>query len=589
MIAALHPVIPLVAAAVLTALIGIPGRRCLAVVAPAASLWLVVALPEGTRQTLDVIGHECVILRVDALSRLMAVAFSLYALIAGVYAWSETGRMARGWSLLLAAGGVGVTLAGDLLTLFLFWELLSMASTFLIWDGGTRQSVRAGFRYAMFHSAGGLCLLGGILILMQQGPMSIDQMSLDTPAAWLILIGVLTNAAVPPLHAWLADAYPEASICGTVFLAAFTTKSAVYVLARLFPGVELLVWLGAAMALYGVIFAVLENDIRRLLCYHIVSQVGYMVCGVGLATELALDGVAAHAFCHIFYKGLLLMSAGAVIHATGRSRLTELGGLAWPLKWTLVLMMIGAFSISGVPLFNGFVSKSMVISAAVESHRGAIEMMLLVASMGTFLHTGLKLPWFTFAGSGAGAEARRPVPWSMYLAMLLTAVVCVLTGVPGGYQYLYSSLPIPVIGTAAVDHAGHAAGSAGDLVAAGAQSLHYAVYSADHVVGSLQLLVGTALGFWVLRKELAGKPTVTLDVDRLYRTPSWVLVRTIGAMLEAVGRSVVRGRQILFRTVWIIASRGRQVVPHPEAIACQVSLILLAVAAVTGLVVWLNP
>jgi multicomponent Na+:H+ antiporter subunit D len=243
----------------------------------------------------------------------------------------------------------------------------------------------------------------------------------DQLSAWLILAGMVTNAAVPPLHAWLSDAYPRASVFGTVFLAAFTTKAAVYALARAFPGVELLVWAGTIMALFGVVYAVLENDIRRLLAYHIISQVGYMVAGVGLGTALALNGTAAHAFSHIFYKGLLMMSAGAVIYATGRGKLTELGQLAGPLRWTLILMMIGAFSISGVPFFNGFVSKSMVVSAAAYADRAPIELLLLVASMGTFLHTGLKLPWFTFFGKDQGARVLRPVPVSMYVAMGLAA------------------------------------------------------------------------------------------------------------------------------------------------------------------------
>jgi hypothetical protein len=215
---------------------------------------------------------------------------------------------------------------------------------------------------------------------------------------------MLTNAAVPPLHAWLSDAYPRASIFGTVFLAAFTTKAAVYALVRGFPGVDALVWLGVAMALFGVVYAVLENDIRRLLAYHIISQVGYMVAGVGLGTALALNGTSAHAFAHIFYKGLLMMSAGAVIYATGRGKLTELGQLAKPMKWTLILMMIGAFSISGVPFFNGFVSKSMIVSAAADAGRAPIELLLLLASMGTFLHTGLKLPWYTFFARDHGAQ-----------------------------------------------------------------------------------------------------------------------------------------------------------------------------------------
>jgi multicomponent Na+:H+ antiporter subunit D len=318
---------------------------------------------------------------------------------------------------------------------------------------------------------------------------------------------MVTNAAVPPLHAWLSDAYPRASVFGTVFLAGFTTKAAVYALARGFPGVELLVWGGAFMALFGVVYAVLENDIRRLLTYHIISQVGYMVAGVGLGTALALNGSAAHAVSNIFYKGLLMMAAGAVIYATGRGKLTELGQLAGPLRWTLVFMMIGAFAISGVPFLSGFVSKSMVVSAAAYSDRGAIELLLLVASMGTFLHTGLKLPWFTFFGKDQGARVLRPVPASMYIAMALAAAVCVITGVLPG-PTLYALLPFDAT---------------------------YQPFTAHHFVESLQLLTGTALGFWLLRVKLGGEPTTTVDIDRFYRQPILWVIDGAGAVLESVG------------------------------------------------------
>ena len=249
-----------------------------------------------------------------------------------------------------------------------------------------------------------------------------------TAAFALILAAFLLNAAVPPLGAWLPDAYPEATVMGAVFLTAFTTKSAVYALVRGFAGTELLVWWGAAMAVYGVVYAVLENDARRLLAYHIISQVGYMVCGVGLGTELALNGTTAHAFSHILYKALLFMGAGAVLEVTGRRNLSEMGGLYKTMPVTLSLYMIGAFAISAVPLFSGFVSKSMVVSAAGESHRAEIFLTLTLASAGTFLHTGLKLPYYMFFGRDRGIAAHEP-PSNMLVAMGLAAAACIIIGV----------------------------------------------------------------------------------------------------------------------------------------------------------------
>ncbi|MFW5740322.1 MAG: Na(+)/H(+) antiporter subunit D, partial [Myxococcota bacterium] len=469
-------------------------------------------LPDGAQTSLTVLGQEWLLLEMDPLSRVFSLAFALYAGVAGLYSFTEAGRGSRLASLALAGGGVGVCVAGDLLSMFFFWEWLSVGSVFLVWFGGRKASRAAGMRYVLFHVIGGMCLLAGILALAATGH-SLAMTRLDFAeggvATWLVLLGVATNAAIPPLHPWLPDAYPRATPSGTVFLSAFTTKAAVYALARLFPGTDLLVWAGAVMALYGVVFAVLENDIRRLLGYHIISQVGYMVCGVGLGSDLAIAGAAAHAFSHIFYKGLLMMSAGAVVHATGLNKLTELGGLGRKIPIVLVFAMIGGFSISGVPLFNGFVSKSMVVSAAAVPGRGAIEWMLVVASMGTFLHTGLKLPWFTFFGPQEPPKIRRPVPRTMIAAMALAAAMCIGTGLAP--SLLYALLP---------------------------GKFEYHPYTGDHVVQALQLLVGTALGFWILRGKLGGEATVTLDVDRTWRVALPPLLRVSTSALQGLGALV---------------------------------------------------
>lgn len=518
----LHPSLPFAVAAAITLLFGAKAGRVLALIAALASVLLVALLPDGRGTSLTMYGHEWLLLQVDPLSRVFGLAFALYAGVAGLYSYTEPGRGSRLASLALAGGGVGVCFAGDLLSMFFFWEWLSVGSVFLVWFGDRKSSRAAGMRYVLFHVIGGMCLLGGILALAASGH-SLAMTRLDITgggaAVWLVLLGVATNAAVPPLHPWLPDAYPRATPSGTVFLSAFTTKAAVYALARLFPGTDLLVWCGAAMALYGVVFAVLENDIRRLLGYHIISQVGYMVCGVGLGSDLAIAGAAAHAFSHIFYKGLLMMSAGAVVHATGLNKLTELGGLGRKLPVILVFAMVGGFSISGVPLFNGFVSKSMVVSATAYEGRGAVEWMLVVASMGTFLHTGLKLPWFTFFGPKKPPEIRRPVPRTMIAAMVLAAAVCIGTGlVP---SLLYGMLP---------------------------GSFEYHPYTGDHVVQALQLLVGTALGFWILRGKLGGEPTITLDVDRTWRAAvppllgaATALPQGLGSLAREAGARIVNG------------------------------------------------
>jgi multicomponent Na+:H+ antiporter subunit D len=554
----LHPVLPFAVAALIVPWVGVPVRRALSLVAPALALASLVALPDGAVYTLDALGHDWVLLRADGLATVFATAFILYALMAGAYAWHDTGRGPKAMSLVLAGAGTGVVLAGDLLTLFFFWEWLTIASLFLIWFGNTQKSWDAGFRYLIFHLAGAIVMLTGVLMLLGEGVTVFEVLPTGTTASWLILAGMVTNAAVPPLHAWLSDAYPEASIFGTVFLSAFTTKSAVYALVRGFPGLELLMWAGVIMALFGVFYAVMENNIRRLLSYHIISQVGYMVTGIGLGTALSLNGTSAHAFSHIFYKGLLMMSAGAVIHATGRGKLSDLGHLAKPLKWTLVLMMIGAFSISGAPLFSGFVSKSMIVSAAAYGERAPVELLLLVVSMGTFLSVALKMPWFTFAGEDRGATVLRPVPTSMYVGMGMAAFVCFITGVIPGAT-LYRLLPFDAV---------------------------YDPFTGHHFVEVLQIMTGTALGFWLLRAYLVGKAKTTLDTDYLYRRPLGWLIFGAGDALGAAGQRVAVVNRWALDSGWRVFQfyRTRR---EPSTLAFQATVVVATLAVIAFLVLGL--
>jgi multicomponent Na+:H+ antiporter subunit D len=455
-----------------------------------------VFLSGGKTWVFSFLGFDLILGRIDPLSMVFAYVFVIASFCMILFALhvKEDGQHIS--ANLYAGSTLGVVFAGDLLTLFFFWETMAWSALFLIWYRKNRTSFNAGFRYVLVHLFGGACLLGGIFLHVQTtGSVAFEAFPWDAGlSSYLILLAFIINGAVPPLHAWLPDAYPEATVTGAVFLTAFTTKSAIYVLIRGFAGLELLVGLGAIMALYGVVFAMLENDIRRLLAYHIISQVGYMVCGVGMgvagtpAGEMAINGAVAHAFSHILYKALLFMGAGAVLQMTGRSRLTELGGLYRYMPLTFHLYMVGAYSISGFPLFNGFVSKAMVVYASAMGNWPIIWLMLEGASIGTFLSTGLKLPWGVwFARSGPACDAKEP-PGNMLAAMGLTAFLCALIGVYP--TILYDLLPYPV---------------------------HYEPYTPAHVVAMSQLLLFTFIAFWLLRKKLYGEPTITLDTDWFYR------------------------------------------------------------------------
>jgi multicomponent Na+:H+ antiporter subunit D len=500
-----HPGLVLIAGAWLVPMLKGQVKRVAMILVPAVALVDCLLLQPGTYGVFRFLEQDLTFGRVDRLSLVFAYVFALMALVGMVYALHVKDDAQHVAALTYAGSALGITFAGDFLSLFLFWELAAVSAVFLVWLRRERTAVAAGFRYLLVHVFGGLCLLGGIVLYWSQsGSLAFDNMSAHAGTAGfaLILAAFLLNAAVPPLGAWLPDAYPEATVTGAVFLTAFTTKSAVYALVRGFAGTELLVWWGAAMAVYGVVYAVLENDARRLLAYHIISQVGYMVCGVGLGTELALNGTTAHAFSHILYKALLFMGAGAVLEVTGRRNLNEMGGLYKTMPVTLSLYMIGAFAISAVPLFSGFVSKSMVVSAAGESHRAAIFLTLTLASAGTFLHTGLKLPYYMFFGrdrpstiargvlsnvEGRGLAAHEP-PSNMLVAMGLAAAACIMIGVFPGL--LYAQLPYHV---------------------------EYAPYTARHVLATLGLLSFTALGFFALLAHLDPEPAISLDTDWFYR------------------------------------------------------------------------
>jgi multicomponent Na+:H+ antiporter subunit D len=507
----IHPCIPFLAAALFAPMLKDRMRKAVLLAAPCLALLFLFSLPGDSLWTFEILGKSLILLRLDSLSMIFCVVFAIMAFLGNLYGIeAPPGQQAA--SQIYVASSLGVALAGDLIALLLWWEIMAVSSTFLVWGRREKKALRAGFRYLLVHVFGGGLLFVGVLLKSQAGSTLFEAMTLDLPGA-LILTAFALNAAVPPLGAWLPDAYPEATVPGAVFLSAYTTKTAVYALARGFAGTDVLVWAGAAMALYGVVFAVLENDIRRLLAYHIVSQVGYMVCGIGLGTALSLSGATAHAFCHILYKGLLFMAAGAVIHVTGRSKLTELGALAPIMPLTTVFYMIGAFSISSVPLFSGFVSKSMVVSAST-LRSGDLELALTMASMGTFLHTGLKLPFFTYFGKRSGDSyelKRREPPRHMLLAMGLASIMCISIGVYP--KLLYRLLPY---------------------------AIDYHPYTSDHVIGTFQLLLFTGLGFMILVKKLGGEPTITLDTDWVYRRGAPLLIHAVSAGFAAAAESLVR-------------------------------------------------
>jgi multicomponent Na+:H+ antiporter subunit D len=505
-------------------------QRAYMLTLPVAAFIVLINTPLGNFGTVEFLEYDLILGRVDKLSRVFALIFTIMTFLGVLFALKVKDNLQHVSSLVYAGSTIGVVLAGDLLSLYLFWEIMAVSSTFLIIASRTKASREAAYRYILVHLAGGLFLLAGIVFYINEtGTIAFDYIGLDSLSSWFIFIGIALNAAAIPLNAWLPDAYPMGTPTSTVFLSAFTTKSAVYLLIRTFPGTDLLIIVGAFMVVVPIFYAVLENDIRRVLSYSLMNQVGFMLVGIGIGTELALNGVVAHAFCHIIYKALLFMAAGSVLQMTGKIKCTEIGGLYKTMPLTCGFCLVGAASISAFPLFSGFVSKSMIVSASAQEQIFLVWLILQFASTGVVDHAGIKVPFFTFFGHDSGIRAKEP-PLNMLLAMGIAAFLCVGLGVY--YQPLYDLLPFAV---------------------------HYEPYTGAHVVGQLQLLMFGAFAFTLLILSGYYVPEVksrNLDTDWIYRKLGrfvyYLLDRglnSLNRMSDSILIGFVKGASSFFQTI----------------------------------------
>ena len=485
---AFPPGLILILGALLLPFVAERHRLYLLVGLPLLTLAAVWSLPDGSAVELAFLDYTLAPVASTAEGRLFATVFAIMTFAGGLYAHRQAGTLELTAAYVYAGSAIGVTFAGDLLTLFVFWEFMALGSTVVVWSAGTTAAYRAGLRYLLVHLLGGVVLMVGIVAqALTTGSLAFGPMNTDSLATVLILIGFLVNAGAPPLSAWIPDAYPEASPSGTVFLSAFTTKTAVYALLVGFPGSEVLLPVGLYMVFYGIIYALLENDMRRILAYSIVNQVGFMVAAIGIGTPMALNGAAAHAFAHIIYKALLLMSAGSVLLMTGKRKCTDLGGLFQSMPVTAVNGIVGALAISAFPFTSGFVTKSLETQAAANEGMVLVWLLLLAASAGVFLHAGIKFPWFVFFQKDSGLRPPDP-PANLRRAMWLFSFLCIALGVYP--DPLYAILPYPV---------------------------DYQPYTVDHLLTQLQLLLFAGFAFFVMLRQMRRTLTISLDFDWFYR------------------------------------------------------------------------
>lgn len=572
-----NPGLLLIFAGVLSVLIPISSiRKVLLIGSPALALVVInlVFFNSGSNTyiggVLNVAGFKLTTLRIDYLSLVWGYIFCFAGILNGIFGLHEKCKITDTAALLYTGAGIGAVFAGDLITLFVLWELLAVSSVFLVWRGGAK-AYPAGMRYLAVHVFSGVLLLAGLIVHYQgTGSIAFDHLGLETPGGILMIIAFGIKAGFPLLHNWIQDSYPKSSAVGTVILSVFSTKTAIYCLARGYAGTEILIYIGAIMTVFPVFFAVLNNDLRKVLSYSLNNQLGFMVCGIGLGTHLALNGVAAHVVVDILFKGLLFMSMGAVLHRVGTCKASELGGLFKSMPYTTLFCLIGAGSISAFPLMGGFISKSMIVAQAFEDHHWIVFLMLLFASAGVMEHSGIKVPYFAFFAHDSGKRVKE-APWNMLAAMGIASFFCIYLAVPGGFggmHYLYNLLPYDMVGEAA-----------------------FAPYTPDHVVFQMQILMAAMFAFTLLKRyglyPLERRAEI-LDTDWFFRRPGLGLVKWAGAMwtrLDGFSALILRRffARLGTRMYQIFSPAGSLSQDAPSGIAALLIAATLAVAMLVDL------
>ena len=484
----LHPGLIFIVTGILTFLLPRKTRQVVALAGPALALWSVLMLkPDSLMEFAFFGGITMELLHVDMLAKAFGLIFCIIGVIAGIYSFDAACRSEKAASLIYAGSSLGVVFAGDWITLICFWEVMAVASWYLAWVSGTHKAKRASYRYLVMHFFGGNLLLAGAIVLSSDGNFDISLLTGETGAGyWLVLLGVAVNAAIPPLHTWVADAYPESTPAGTVYMGSFTTKVAIYALIRLFAGTEWLIIVGGLMAVFGACMALIENDLRKLLSYHIVSQLGMMVAGLATGLGAGVDGATLHAAFNILYKGVLLMAAGAIFAVTGKRKISELGGLYKKMPVTAVCFLIASLSIAGMPFLNGFVSKGLIMESLHDYTIG--YWLVMLAGIGTWLSITMKINWFVFFGKTENDVKCGKVPMHMNIAMVLGAVLCVVTGLLP--EMSYNLMPNQTIGHPFTIH---------------------------HILEYVGLFIGATIPFALLLKKMAPHDQLSLDVDWIYR------------------------------------------------------------------------
>lgn len=455
----------------------------------------------------------------------------MFALCAGlIYASLKSAKpLEIGSALIYGGAAIGITLGSNLVITFAFWEVMAIGSTLVLWASNTIGARAASFRYLFMHVFGGVLFFIGICIMQfKHDSLLLEPMALKHVGNYLVLLGVLVNVAAPPFWAWVADSYPKASPSGAIFLSAFTTKTAIFVLLILFKGQAFLAPIGLLMVVYGIIYALNCRDMRQILAYCIVSQCGYMVIGIGVGTTTALIAVSIQAVAHILYKGLLMMTAGSVLYDNPEPDIHALGNRAEILPYTALFALIGGFALSALPLTLTFASKNMLTEALGYSPITSQEIstMLALASGAAPLYIGLRWPWLIFFKDSS---------ISAWLSALKKRT-CLIQELPNIIGYLLFTIPLVALTPYLL------------------QQMHLIPptdfsYELAMVIHQLQLILSSVLIFIIVKRWITPQHFGLYDFDIFYRTIGFNSLKIGLHIIRAMSERIYRLQAAIYKNL----------------------------------------
>lgn len=453
-------IIPLFGA-ILNVVIGKSSKKARQVVSTASTLILIILAAKVLQTTLkgNIITYEIgnwkppigINLVADSLSALMVGLISCIGFLCVIYSISYMRRYKGVQTydsllMFIIAGMIGTVLTGDLFNMFVFLEITFISAYPLVGFFGGAREMEASFKYMVLSTIASLMFLLGIgLIYNFTGTLNMAHIAEVTGAGEglldfaliLLMIGLGLVSAIVPLHAWLPDAHPAAPTPISALLSGVTVKVGLYGMLRIVytmfgfqrvPIGSILLVLGLATIIIGAGFALVQTDIKRMLAYSTISQVGYIALALGIGTQSGVEGAVFHILNHALMKSLLFLTVGCVIYKIGTRDMSKMGGLLKQMPLEAAAFLVGGLAIAGVPPLNGFFSKLLIYLACLEA--GYLVPLAIAISVSLLtLAYYLRAFWMIFLGKNSLNLKNERVPLSMLIPVLVLAFACLVIGI----------------------------------------------------------------------------------------------------------------------------------------------------------------